>query len=216
MTNGQALTKEAYEDPVVVQAFGEANRKSPSFREDCAESLTGKKLLDAGCGPGRDAHFFAGLGFEVTAFDYSVAMIEAAQAASAGPNPPRFRVLDLRAVGESFLEHSFDGAWVCASLLHIPEPEVPAVLAGLRRVLTVGGRAMITLKGGRQGAALVTERKHGRVLQREFVFWERAPFEAALERAGFRVTGFETTTQGTTGGQPTQWLRSTAEAGERA
>lgn len=216
MTNAQALTKEAYEDPVVVRAFGEANRKSPSFRQDFAGSLTGPRLLDAGCGPGRDAHFFASLGFEVTAFDYSEAMIEAARAASVGPNPPRFQVLDLRAVGESFPEGTFEGAWVCASLLHIPELEVPNVLAGLRRVLTARGRAMISIKEGPQGAALVTEHKHGRVLQREFVFWERAPFEAALEQAGFRVVGFETNTQGTTGGQPTQWLRFTAEVEGRA
>jgi len=216
MTTAQALTKEAYEDPVVVRAFGEANRKSPSFRQDFAGSLTGRRLLDVGCGPGRDAHFFAGLGFEVTAFDYSEAMIEAARAASIGPNPPRFQVLDLRAVGVAFPEASFDGAWVCASLLHIPELEVPNVLAGLRRVLTAGGRAMISIKKGSQGAALVTEHKHGRVLQREFVFWEHTPFEAALEQAGFRVVGFETNTGGMTGGQPTQWLRFTAEAGERA
>lgn len=216
MINAQALTKEAYEDPVVVRAFGEANRKSPPFRQDFAERLPGKRLLDAGCGPGRDAHFFASLGFEVTAFDYSEAMIEAARAASVGPNPPRFQVLDLRAVGASFPAHSFDGAWVCASLLHVPEPEVPAVLAGLRRVLTAGGRVMISVKEGVQGAALVTEHKHGRVLQREFVFWERAPFEAALERAGFRVVGFETNTGGMTGGQPTRWLRFTAEARGRA
>ena len=216
MTDAQALTKEAYEDPIVVQAFGAANRKSPSFRQDFAESLPGKRLLDAGCGPGRDAHFFAGLGFEVTAFDYSEAMIDAAQAASIGPNPPRFQVLDLRAIGEAFPEYSFDGAWVCASLLHIPELEVPGVLAGLRRVLTVGGRAMISIKEGPQGAALVTEHKHGRVLQREFVFWERAPFEAALEQVGFRVAGFGTSTGGMTGGQPTQWLRFTAEVEGRA
>ena len=43
-----------------------------------------------------------------------------------------------------------------------------------------------------------------------------APFEAALEQGGFRVVGFEATTQGTMGGQLTQWLRFTAEAEERA
>ena len=43
-----------------------------------------------------------------------------------------------------------------------------------------------------------------------------ANIEAALEQGGFRVVGFEATTQGTTGGQLTQWLRFTAEAEERA
>ena len=68
---------------------------------------------------------------------------------------------------------------------------------------------MVSLKGGPHGASLVTEYKHGRVLQREFVFWEREPFEGHLAQAGFRVIAFETDTKGTTGGQPTRWLRFT-------
>ena len=66
---------------------------------------------------------------------------------------------------------------------------------------------MVSLKGGLHGASLVTEHKHGRVLQREFVFWEWEPFEGHLVQAGFRVIAFETSMRGTTGGQPTQWLR---------
>ena len=216
MTAGQVITKAVYEDPIVVQAFQKGYHKALELLEAFAWSLPGLRLLDLGCGTGTDTFQFAELGLQSTGIDYSEAMIEAARAASTGPNPPHFQAMDMRAVGEAFPAGSFDGAWVCASLLHIPELEVPGVLAGLRRVLTVGGRAMISLKGGPQGAALVTEHKHGRVLQREFVFWERAPFEAALEQGGFRVVGFEATTQGTTGGQPTQWLRFTAEAEERA
>lgn len=214
MTDGQAMTKAVYEDPGVVRAFQEAHRKSADFLETFARDVPGTRLLDLGCGPGTDALRLAGLGFEVTGVDYSEAMISAARAASTGPNPPHFQVLDMRAVGEAFPECCFDGAWVCASLLHIPEPDVPGVLAGLHHVLTPGGRAMITLKGGSQGSALVTEHKHGRVLQREFMFWEREPFEVHLAQAGFWVIAFETSTKGTTGGQPTRWLRFTVEAGK--
>ena len=212
MTDGQARTKEVYEDPAVVRAFGEANRKSLGFLEAFAQSLPGKRLLDLGCGPGRDARHFASLGFEVTAVDYSEAMIRAAQTEAIAANAPRFSVLDMRDVGRAFPANAFDGAWVCASLLHVPAPDVPAVLAGIHTVLTAGGRVLITLKGGLPGAALVREHKHGREIEREFVFWERDPFEALLEAAGFRLLGFETDTRGTTGGQPTTWLRFTAEA----
>jgi len=215
MTDGQAVTKEVYEDPGVVRAFQEAGGKSAARLEAFARDLPGKRLLDLGCGPGVDALHFAELGFQVTAVDYSAAMIAAARAASTAPNAPCFRVLDMRDIGRAFLERSFDAAWVCASLLHIPEQDVPVVLAGLHRVLKTGGRAMVSLKGGPSGPALVTEHKHGRVLQREFVFWEREPFEAYLDRAGFRVIGFETSTKGTTSGQPTQWLVFTMEAEHR-
>ena len=212
MTDGQAMTKAVYEDPIVVQAFQKGYSKAAGSLEAFAQSLPGTRLLDIGCGTGTDAFQFAALGLQVTGVDYSEAMIAAARAASVVPNPPRFQVLDMRDVGQAFPEHAFDGAWVCASLLHILEPDVPSVLAGLRRVLTPQGRAMISLKGGPKGAALVTEHKHGRVLQREFVFWEREPFEVHLAQAGFRVIAFETSTKGTTGGQPTRWLRFTVEA----
>ena len=215
MTEGQAITKAVYEDPGVVRAFQEAHGKSAGFLEAFARDVPGTRLLDLGCGPGTDALRFAGLGFEVTGVDYSQVMISAARAASTAPNPPRFEMLDMRDVGQAFPERTFDGAWVCASLLHIPEPDVPIVLAGLRHVLTPQGRAMISLKGGTPGAALVTEHKHGRVLQREFTFWEREPFEAHLVQADFRVIAFEMGTKGTMGGQPTRWLRFTVEAGER-
>ena len=214
MTDGQAITKAVYEDPIVVQAFQKGYPKAIGSLEAFARDLPGLRLLDLGCGTGTDAFQFAALGLQVTGMDYSEAMIAAAQVASTNPNPPCFRVLDMRAVGEAFPECCFDGAWVCASLLHIPEPDVPGVLAGLHHVLTPGGRAMITLKGGSQGSALVTEHKHGRVLQREFMFWEREPFEVHLAQAGFWVIAFETSTKGTTGGQPTRWLRFTVEAGK--
>lgn len=212
MTDGQALTKKVYEDPIVVQAFQASHRKSAPRVEQFAQSLPGKRLIDIGCGPGVDAHHFAELGFEVTAVDYSEAMIRAAQAVPAGANLPRFRALDMRAVGRTFEENAFDGAWVCASLIHIPEADVPTVLAGIYRILTPQGRAAISLKGGPQGAALVTEHKHGREIQREFVFWEKERFEAVLTQAGFRVIQFETSTKGMTGDQPTQWLQFTVES----
>ena len=211
MTDGQALTKEVYEDPTVVLAFGEANRKSPGFLEAFVRGLPGLRVLDLGCGPGRDARHFASLGCVVTAVDYSKAMIRAAQATPVEANAPRFAVLDMRDVGQAFPENAFDGAWVCASLLHVLEQDVPTVLAGIHRVLTPRGRAMISLKGGPQGAALITEHKHGREIRREFVFWERAAFESVLEAAGFQVLGFEADVKGMTGGLPMTWLRFTVE-----
>ena len=199
----------------MVRAFQGAGGKSADRLEAFARGLPGKRLLDIGCGPGRDALHFAELGLEVTAVDYSVAMIRAAQVASPDINPPRFAVLDMRHVGQAFPENAFDGAWVCASLLHVPEPDVPAVLAGLHRVLAPGGRAHFSLKAGPQGAALVTEHKHGREITREFVFWEREQFETMLTQAGFRVIQFEGSTKGKTGDQPTRWLQFTVKAEAR-
>ena len=126
--------------------------------------------------------------------------------------PPTFLVLDMRDIGGAFPADSFDGAWVSASLLHVPEPEVPVVLGGVRTILAPGGKAHISLKAGSQGAALISEHKYGRKIEREFVFWEEGSFEALLREAGFRRISCERRIGGTTGGQPTPWLWFTAEA----
>ena len=58
MTDGQAITKAVYEDPIVVRASQEADGKSADFMEDFARGMLGLRLLDLGCGPGTDARHF--------------------------------------------------------------------------------------------------------------------------------------------------------------
>src|SRR4051812_18011344 len=72
----------------------------------------GGRILDAGCGIGRDAVAFAQRRFSVTAIDASAAMVRTAMA-SAGPQVTvkqmRFEDIDWH--------DEFDGIWACASLL---------------------------------------------------------------------------------------------------
>jgi len=201
----------------VVSEFAARPRASTQRLDAFARSLRGNKIIDIGCGPGYDAFHFASLDRRVTAVDYSEAMIQEARVRLAqvqiwGSNPPTFLVLDMRNIGGAFPADSFDGAWVSASLLHVPESDVPTVLSGVRRVLAPGGMVHISLKAGSQGAALVREYKYGREIEREFVFWEEDSFEALLRGAGFRGITCGRGIGGTTGGEPTAWLWFTAEA----
>lgn len=72
----------------------------------------GGRILDAGCGSGRDARAFKDLGFEVEAFDASP---ELAKLASTHLG----HTVRVRTFSDVSEVHAYDGIWACASLLHL-------------------------------------------------------------------------------------------------
>ena len=126
--NKMNQTQAAYEDADIVAGYVAEHTKNPKMHkavEAFSKTLPGKRVVDIGCGPGQDSWHFARLGFEVTGLDFSSIMIESARALGGSENTPDFIVGDMLEIGERFPENSFDGAWVCASLLHIERNDVP-------------------------------------------------------------------------------------------
>jgi SAM-dependent methyltransferase len=101
----------------------------------------GGRILDAGCGSGRDSRAFLERGYAVTAFDASAALGSRAARLLSRP------VLQLTFQEMAFAEE-FDGVWACASLLHVPRAELDGVLARLARALVPGGAAFLSFKYG--------------------------------------------------------------------
>src|SRR5699024_9780161 len=99
------------------------------------------RVLDAGCGAGRDAKAFAQMGFKVEAFDASEAMVGIAHQQG-----------DFVVEPNSFLGftrgYTFDGIWVCASLLHVPAQELPATFRHLASLLADNGVFYVSFKYG--------------------------------------------------------------------
>jgi 2-polyprenyl-3-methyl-5-hydroxy-6-metoxy-1,4-benzoquinol methylase len=102
----------------------------------------GGRILDAGCGSGRDSKAFMELGFEVVSIDLSDKMVEATS-----------ELTGQQALKMSFHEigyaKEFDGVWACASLLHVPLIELPKVLGRLARALRPSGVLYMSFKEGR-------------------------------------------------------------------
>lgn len=101
----------------------------------------GGKILDAGCGSGRDALAFGQAGYQIDAFDASE---EICRLASENLGFPvrclRFQELD----GEA----EYDGIWACASLLHVSGDELPDVIQRLKKLLKPGGILYASFKKG--------------------------------------------------------------------
>lgn len=97
-------------------------------------------VLDLGCGTGRDTEFLHERGLPVVCADLSTAMLRATTARCQVPAVQ----LDMRAL--PFRTGTLVGAWVCASLLHLPRTGIPAVLDELHRVLCVGGRVAVSMR----------------------------------------------------------------------
>jgi SAM-dependent methyltransferase len=110
----------------------------------------GARILDAGCGSGRDALYFAGQGFDVVAFDGSLEMVRISSELLGK------QTLHLLFRDQSF-DAEFDGVWASASLLHVAYEEMRSAFEKLHKGLKDGGILFATFKYG-QGAREVEGR----------------------------------------------------------
>jgi len=106
-----------------------------------SQVVPGGRVLDAGCGSGRDAKAFNALGYQVEAFDASAEMVRLAAAYTGLPvRQMTFNMLEA--------EERYDGIWCCASLLHLPQAELPEAMRRLARALKPGGIWYLSFKYG--------------------------------------------------------------------
>jgi ubiquinone/menaquinone biosynthesis C-methylase UbiE len=177
-----ARTQSAYDQ--IAETYAEVNSgdvPDPLLR--LARTLAchvglGARIIDVGCGAGRDVRWFESQGIQVTGIDLSAAML--AQASDlTGSSLLR---MDMRRL--AWFDASFDGAWCAASLLHLPKREVQRALQEVWRILKPGGMAMVLVKqveGEAWGGGYVDG------VMRFFAYYQRAEMAAILDSAGFAV-----------------------------
>lgn len=99
-------------------------------------------ILDFGCGPGRDIHYFKSLGHRPVGLDGSAVFCAMAREYTGCPVLQQtFLKLDLP-------DHAFDGIFANASLFHVPSLELPRVLKQLYAALRADGILFLSIPRG--------------------------------------------------------------------
>ena len=103
--------------------------------------LQGKRVLDFGCGAGRDSKYFVKAGLDVVAIDGSAELCQIAESYVGIPvQQMLFQELDDR--------NRYDGIWACSSILHLPKEELRSVLMKMLNALTDNGIIYTSFKYG--------------------------------------------------------------------
>jgi SAM-dependent methyltransferase len=153
--------------------------------------LPGSRVLELGCGGGRDAARIRERGFVVDATDATPALVIRANGAFA---------LDARVMAfhELDAEAEYAGVWAHASLLHCPRDALPDVLACIHRALRPGGLHFASFKlGDGEGRDLL-----GRLHNFPPPEWLIAAYEAA----GFVILAQDTYAGLASDGTQRDWI----------
>ncbi len=166
---------------------------------DFISKLPGKKILDVGCGSGRDVQYFMEEGLDVIGIDISEGMLS--EAKSRCPDC-KFEKMDILSI--SYPENTFDGVWVMASLSDIPKANVIKALEGMNKVLKGDGVIYIAVKEG-DGEKLI-EKKQYENSPRFYSFYRKQELEDYMKKANFKVISSVVSED-----EGTRWVEVTAK-----
>jgi SAM-dependent methyltransferase len=129
------------------------------------------RILDLGCGPGRDLVTFRALGYEAVGLEGCPAFCEMARRHSG------CEILEQDLLRLALPPARFDGVFANASLFHVPRAELPRVLGELRAALVPRG---VLFASNPRGDG--SEGWHG---DRYGCYWDLEGWRAIVTAAGF-------------------------------
>ncbi len=167
----------------IAKQYTKENSENNIWLEEFAlfkKLIHGTRVLEVGCGGGRDAKLFLKNKFEYIGIDGSKSFLKVAK-----ENNPKgnFRLMDFYDL--DFNLKSFDGVWSVATLLHIPKRRILKILKKINKLLRKNGVAVFSVKEGK-GEKLIHQEKYGGV-DRLFSFYSKKEFTVLLFRAGFKI-----------------------------
>ncbi len=142
--------------------------------------LPGKKILDAGCGTGRDVEYFLDESMDAIGIDLSKGMLEEARKRVPQGN---FQQMDFTKT--KFHKHNFNGIWCMASLADIPREDAPIVFKEFHRLLEKKGIIYLAVKRGK--GEEITKKPKYNDLPRVYVYYEQPELEGLLKENGFEI-----------------------------
>src|SRR3989338_8476086 len=141
------------------------------------------KVIDIGCGGGRDAVLFTDAGYDYIGVDLSEEMLVGARELLSNAD---FRQMDMYSL--DFQPDSFDGFWAAASLLHIPKRNVAKVLEQIKKTVKSGGIGFFAVKEGDDERMVKGSLKGD---ERFFAFYKEEEFLKLLQENRFEVLEYK-------------------------
>jgi ubiquinone/menaquinone biosynthesis C-methylase UbiE len=164
------------------------------------------KILDVGCGGGRDCQYFTSHGYETVGIDLSQGMIRTAQ-----KTHPDLKFIQASFLSIPFPDNSFEGLWSHASIHHLGEfVDVENSLKEFFRVLKRGGIIHLATqaKTGDKDTTIIkdTLAEHNRFYR----YLSLSQANELLISAGFRILSItqhkETDDEVNTGRKNVEWV----------
>jgi len=99
------------------------------------------RIMDLGCGSGRDVKWFREHGYEAFGLDASERLVQIART--------RFSIpVEVGSIEEWISDEPYDGIWCCASLMHLDDMAIECFLSNLEYNLRPVGAMFISVKEG--------------------------------------------------------------------
>ena len=139
------------------------------------------KVLDAGCGFGRDTNLLAKKGLDIVGLDLSPGLIQVAK-----KKFPQLKFIEGDFLKLPFKNEYFDGIWAHASLVHLESVEdVKKALKEFNRVLKSKGVIHILVRANISNKKFETETDKKTNSKKFFQYFFKDEIETLIKDAGF-------------------------------
>lgn len=175
------ITRDSYQSTAQEYARNVADLAPRDSIDKFLKILPSKsKIIDIGCGSGRDAKVFSERGIEVVGIDLCSNLIEIAKKTAP---LAEFHTMDMEHL--LFSPASFEGAWAATSLLHLPKQDIGTVFRKIHYILKENGYFYVSLKKG-AGEGLEKDSRYGNI-EKFWSFFEEEELKNILEGAKFKI-----------------------------
>lgn len=185
LTPDEQKTVDAYDNFAELWSKTHADDDFYAEQHDFLKKLlpAGSKVIEIGCGAGRDALHLVQNGYEYLGTDISKSLLD--YTAQKLPDA-KFAVSDIYDLS---YDGSFDAFWCSAVIIHIPKKRLAEALGSLYRLLRPGGIGFISTKQG--NLETLEPLRYNDKYARIKVHYTKQEFDKALKTCGFKIIKYD-------------------------
>lgn len=180
LTRHEEITMHSYDSSAREWMY---SHMTPKFWDDnfdyFYELFPEGRVLEVGCGAGRDAQELIKHGYDYTGIDISGNLLELAQ-----ENNPEGRFQKMSLYDMNF-EQPFDGFWCAAVLIHVPKKRIAEALQAIKHSVIPKAIGFIAMKEGEGEKMEVKD--YLKNLDFLFAYWQNQEFREVLRKNDFEV-----------------------------